>query len=273
MKQTKCLISSAKKRTLVMGSLALVSLAVCSTMLTGCSATKSSSTSLSSIASKVKNYKSLSQTDIANGLKEALNIGITKGISQLGSNNGFYNDAAARIGLPEEASVITENLSKLSGGEKLVESAVKAINAAASDAVTEAVPIFTSALTNMSISDATSILKGGSTAATDYFKTKTKTQLKSLFSKYIGNSLNKKLIGDTSAQSAWSTLTTNWNKVATSTAGKIAGLKSVNTDLTDYMADKAVDGVFTKIGEQEQKIRTNVSERTSDLLKRVFANQ
>ena len=108
---------------------------------------------------------------------------------------------------------------------------------------------------------------------TNYFKTKTKPQLKSLFSSYIGSSMKKKLVGDISAQSSWGTLTSKWNKVAGSVAGKVAGLKTVNTDLTSYLTDQAVDGIFYKVGQQEKEIRTKVSARTTALLKKVFAQQ
>ena len=210
---------------------------------------------------------------IAAGLKEALNIGINVGISQLSKNNGYYNELATRINLPKEALVITQNIAKLPGGQAMVTKVVKNINAAASDAATEAVPIFASALTSMTIDDATNILKGGGTKATDYFKTKTKSPLKNLFGKFIHKSINKKLIGDMSAQSSWNALTTEWNGVATSAVGKAIRLRTVNTDLQDHLTDKAVDGIYYKVGEQEKKIRTDVKARTTDLLKRVFARQ
>ncbi len=238
--------------------------------LTGCSA----SGSLSSALSTAKTVSSsLSQAEISSGLKEALNIGINTGIKVLSAKNGYYNDVATRIGLPSEAAVITKNIAKLPGGQALVTKVVKSINSAASDAATEAVPIFASALTSMTITDATNILKSKGQAATDYFKTKTKTPLKTLFGKYIGTSVNKKILGDYSAQSTWDDLTSSWNEVATTVVGRAAGLTTVKTDLTDYLTDKAVDGIFYKVGEQEKKIRTDVNERTTALLKKVFAHQ
>ncbi len=238
--------------------------------LTGCS----TSGSLTSALSTVKTAKSsLSQAEIASGLKEALNIGIKTGISVLSANNGYYNDVATRIGLPSEAAVITKNIGKLPGGQALVTKVIKNINAAASDAATNAVPIFASALTSMTIQDATGILRSKGQAATDYFKTKTKAPLKSLFGKYIGASVNKKLISDVSPQSLWNDMTSSWNEVATTVVGRAAGLTAVKTDLTDYLTDKAVDGIYYKVGQQEKKIRTDVNERTTALLKKVFAHQ
>ena len=233
--------------------------------LTGCSTTGSLASSLSTVKTV---QTSLSQAEGASGLKEALNIGIKTGINVLSAKDGYYADMATRIGLPPEAAVITKNISKLPGGQALVTKVVKNINAAAN-----AVPIFTSALTSMTIQDATGILRSKGTAATDYFKGKTKAPLKQLFGKYIGASVNKKLISDVSPQSLWDDMTSSWNDVANTVVGRAAGLTAVKTDLTDYLTDKAVDGIYYKVGEQEKKIRTDVNERTTALLKKVFARQ
>lgn len=240
--------------------------------LSGCAVSSSSSPALSSLRGSVTGG-TLSQTEVAAGLKEALNIGISTGVKVLSANNGYYNDLATRIGLPPEAKVITQNVAKLPGGQALVTKVVKNINAAASDAATNAVPIFASALTSMTISDAMGILKSKGTAATDYFKTKTKAPLKTLFGGYIDKSVNKKLIGDVSPQSCWNSMTSEWNQVASSTVGRVAGLTTVKTNLTDYLTDKAVDGIYYKVGEQEKKIRSDARERTTALLKKVFARQ
>ncbi len=253
-------------------SLIALSCAAISLTLTGCAATSGSS--VSSILSQAKSASSsLTQAEISSGLKEALNIGVKTGVKVLSANNGYYNDLATRIGLPSEAVIITKNVAKLPGGQALVTKVIKNINAAASDAATQAVPIFASAITDMTITDAKTILKSKGQAATDYFKTKTKTPLKKLFGTYISKSVNKKLLGDVSAQSCWDSMTSEWNEVATSTVGRVAGFTTVKTDLTDYLTDKAVDGIYYKVGEQEKKIRTDVSQRTTALLKKVFAHQ
>lgn len=213
------------------------------------------------------------QAEISAGLKEALSIGISKGVGALSAKDGFYSDVATRIGLPSEALVITKNVAKLPGGQALVSKVVKNINAAASDAAKEAIPIFTSALTGMTIADASKILTSKGQAATDYFKGKTKTRLKSLFAKHIEASVNKKLIGDVSPQGCWDTMTSQWNEVASTSVGRVAGLTTVKTDLVDYLTDKAVDGIFVKVAEQEKKIRTDANERTTALLRKVFARQ
>lgn len=212
----------------------------------------------------------LSQADISAGLKEALNIGVNLGIQKLAAKNGYYNDALAKIGLPEECGVIIKNISKIPGGNQLVENAVKTINAAATDAVKDTAPIFANAIKEMTFQDATAILRGNKTAASTYFKGKTKTALKGVFRTRMEKSINKNLIGDMSAASSWNALTTKWNALANNPIGTIAGFKTVNTDLCDYLTDKAVDGLYLKVGEQETKIRTQASARTSELLRKVF---
>lgn len=213
----------------------------------------------------------LTQVEMTAGLKEALSVGVNKGIEYLGKK-GYYNDVATRIGLPPEALTITKNIAKLPGGQTLVNNTIKSINAAATDAVKDAAPIFLKALTEMTITDAAKILSGNRTAATAYFKQKTKTSLKQMFAKRIDTSLQKKLIGDVSAASSWNTLTSEWNDLATTTVGQVAGFKKVNTDLTDYLTEQAVEVLFVKVGEQETEIRTSAAARTTALLKRVFGH-
>ncbi len=242
------------------------SVAVSLTACTGMSST------VSSLANTYAKTGTLTNTEIIGGLKEALTSGVSTGVKILAAKDGYYNDLATRIGLPEEATIITQNIAKLPGGQTLVTNTIKRINAAATDAVVNATPIFVGAIKDMTISDAANILKGNKTAATTYFKGKTKSSLKNLFSGYIKTSIDKKLIGDISCSSSWNTLTSNWNSVATTVVGKAAGLKSVNTNLNDYLTDKAVDGLYYKIGEQEANIRTNASARTTALLKKVFGH-
>ncbi len=240
------------------------------TLLTAC--TSMSNTTSTSLLNTYSKRTPLTNTEIVGGLKEALTIGVNTGVKVLAAKNGYYDDLAVRIGLPPEAAIITENIAKLPGGQTLVTNTIKSINAAATDAVVNATPIFVGAIKEMTITDASNILRGNKTAATTYFKGKTKVGLKKLFSGYIQNSINKKLIGDVSCSSSWNTLTSNWNDVATTMVGRAAGLKTVNTDLNDYLTDKAVDGLYYKIGEQETNIRTNASARTSALLQKVFGH-
>ena len=221
-------------------------------------------------AAGTQSKSALTQAEIVAGLKEALKVGTNKASQQLSATNGYYGDLAVRILLPDEAQVITRNISKLPGGQTMVDNVVRGINAAASDAASEAAPIFIDAITSMTIQDGAKILAGGNTAATAYFKQKTRPQLKKLFASKIDASLQKKIVGNVSAQSSWNTMTTQWNNVAGSVVGQVAGLTTVQTDLSDYLTDKALDGLFTKVGEQDTAIRTKASARTSAILQKAF---
>lgn len=221
---------------------------------------------------QISKLSNLSEEDIQNGLKEALKKGIETAVSQVSVDNGYYRDEAIRILLPPEAQTITKNISKLPHGDELLNDVVKNINAAASDAAKNVTPIFIDAIKGINIQDAKNILLGEERAATNYFKNKTDTQLKGLIQPKIDESMNKKIVGDCSAASSWESLMSQWNKLADSTVGKFAGLKEVDTDITSYVTSKAMDGLFSKIGDQEKEIRSNVDAQTTELLRKVFGS-
>ncbi len=222
------------------------------------------------IGSFLKTNKSLSQSDIAEGLKEALKVGTDSATHKLGVLNGYYKDEAVKIMLPEEANTIIDNASKIPGGEKMIEDIVKGINRAAEDAAKDAAPIFLDAITKMSITDAAAILKGNDDAATQYFRKQTYDTLFHLYQPKIQASLDKDLLSDYSTQDTWDTLTKSYNKIATSFLGKAANLKSVKTELDKYLTDKALDGLFLKLSEEEAKIRKDPKARVNDILRKVF---
>lgn len=221
---------------------------------------------------QISKLGNLSEDDIQKALKEALQKGIETAVSQVSVDNGYYRDQAIRILLPPEAQMITSNISKLPHGDELVDNCVKNINAAASDAAKDVTPIFIDAIKSMNIQDAKNILLGEERAATNYFKGKTDQRLRGLIEPKINNSMNKKIVGDCSAASSWSSLMSQWNKLAGSSVGKIAGLKVVDTDITSYVTGKAMDGLFSKIGDQEKEIRSNVNAQTTELLRKVFGS-
>ncbi|MDR1652073.1 MAG: DUF4197 domain-containing protein [Prevotellaceae bacterium] len=204
------------------------------------------------------------------GLKNALSLGIEGAVANLGKSNGFLGDAALKILLPAEAQSIVENIKIIPGGQDLVNKAVQSLNAAASDAVKSATPIFKSAITSMSIADGAKILFGGNSAATDYLKSKTYTQLAATFAPKVSESLGKKLIGNTSTSQAWNSLTSAYNQIAGTPVGAIAGMKSVNVNLEQYVTQKALDALFVKIANEENAIRTNPQARVNTLLQKVF---
>jgi hypothetical protein len=214
----------------------------------------------------------LTEGEVVGGLKEALMTGAKNSANRLSLADGYFGDAAIKIFLPEDAKVIIDNISKIPGGDKLVQDVVLRINRAAEDAAKEVAPIFVNSITQMSIKDAFNILKGADNAATDYLRLTTNSELYSLYKPKIQASTEKKLIGGISTKDSWVALTGKWNSLANSVAGKIAGLKTVNTDLDDYLTSKALGGMYMKVEQEELKIRKDVAARVSPLLKKVFGS-
>lgn len=210
---------------------------------------------------KVKEVGKTSQTglsteEITQGLKEALTIGAEKSATQLSGIDGFFKNAAIKILLPLEAKKVQEIVSKVPGGNKLVDDAILSMNRAAEDAAKSATPIFVNAIKNMSISDAWNILKGSDTAATQYLRKQTTASLTEAFRPVIQQSLEK-----VNATQHWNTVFSTYNKFA---------LQKVNPDLTAYVTDKALAGIFYQVALEEQKIRKDPIAQTTNLLKKVF---
>jgi uncharacterized protein DUF4197 len=214
----------------------------------------------------------LSETEVVNGLKEALITGSKNSSSILSAVDGYYGDELVKILLPEEASLIIDNLAKIPGGEKLVNDVVLSINRAAEDAAREAAPIFINSIKQMTISDAFGILKGADNAATHYLSNTTRSELYVLYEPKIRQSTEKDIMGGISAKDSWEALTGTWNRLANSIAGKLAGFTPVNTKLDDYLTNKALDGMFLKVADEEKKIRQDVSARVTPLLEKVFGS-
>ena len=234
----------------------------------------SSCAELTQIAQSAVNQNlPLTNAEVVAGLKEALTVGTDSTVAHLSAIDGYLKDQAIKILLPPEAKSITDHISKLPGGAKLVDDVIVRINRAAEDAAKGAKPIFVNSVKEMTFTDALSILKGPSNAATQYFKQKTSAQLAELYRPKIRESLNKSLVAGISTQQSWNELTNQWNKVANSAVGKIAGLKAVDVKLEDYLLQQALNGLFLKIEEREKDIRTNANARVTVLLKRVFGTQ
>jgi len=214
----------------------------------------------------------LSNAEIISGLKDALLVGTDSAVTRLSAIDGYLKDQAVKILLPPEAKTITDNLSKLPGGSKLVDDVIIRINRAAEDAAKGAKPIFVNSVREMTFTDGLQILKGPDNAATSYFKTKTYQQLGELYRPKIRESLNKNLVAGISTQQSWNELTSYWNKFAGSTIGQIGGLKTVDIKLEDYILQQALNGLFLKIEEREKDIRTNANARVTEMLRRVFGS-
>ncbi len=214
----------------------------------------------------------LTEEEVVKGLKEALSLGARNSAEKLSAENGYYGDAAIKILLPDEAKVIIDNISRIPGGEQLVEDVVLRINRAAEDAAKEVAPIFLNSITSMTISDAFNILRGADNAATNYLRTTTSDALISLYKPKIASSTEKKIVANVSTRDSWVALTGKWNSLANTIPGKLAGFKPVNVDLDDFLTRKALEGMFSKVEKEELKIRKEVEARVSPLLQRVFGS-
>lgn len=199
----------------------------------------------------------LSNTDIVNGLREALQVGAKNASSQLSAQNGFFGNAVIKVLLPPEAQKVETALRQIGMGQ-LVDKTILSMNRAAEDAAGKAVPIFIHAITSMSIQDGINILRGGNDAATNYLRAKTTAELTTAFRPVIQNSLNKLNVA------------TYWNQLFTTYNNLPITFKKVNPDLTAYVTERALSGLFMTIANEESKIRTNPEARVSDLLKKVF---
>ena len=197
--------------------------------------------------------------DIAGGLKEALNNGISKQVTKLTATDGFYKNEAVKILLPEELRKVDAGLRRI-GLSALADEGLKVLNRAAEDAVKEATPIFVDAVRNMTFYDAKTILMGNESSATNYLQNSTSTALYGKFNPVIKNSFTK--VG---ADKVWTNIITKYNSLPL--------VNKVNPDLTDYVTNQALNGVFKMVAVEEKNIRTNLNARTSVLLQKVFAMQ
>jgi uncharacterized protein YaaQ len=201
----------------------------------------------------------ITNDQIAGGLKEALNKGITIQVTKLAVEDGFFKNELTKILLPEELQKVDKTLRSI-GLSKLADEGLKVINRAAEDAVGEAIPIFVDAIKGMTFTDAKNILLGDKNAATLYLQNTTSEALYQKFNPMIANSFQK--VG---ADKIWKDLITKYNNLPLTA--------DVNPDLTDYVTNEALKGVFTMVEVEERDIRANFNSRTSDLLKKVFALQ
>jgi len=239
-------------------------IAVSVILITGCA-------QLASVLQSTTNLP-LTEEEVISGLKEALVTGAGNAARRLAAENGYYGDATIRIPLPDEAKIIVDNISRIPGGDQLVQDLILRINRAAEDAAREVAPIFVNSVRQMTIRDAFNILNGADNAATGYLKNTTYSELYNLYKPKIQASTEKKIVGNVSTSDSWVALTDRWNTLANSVAGKLAGFKPVNTDLDDFLTGKALNGMFVKVEIEELKIRKEVSARVSPILQRVFGS-
>lgn len=197
-------------------------------------------------------------TEANNAIKQALGNGLQASIKMLSAQDGYLGDAAVKILMPQEAQKVEKALRAVGMGS-LCDQFITSMNRAAETAVSEAGEVFVNSLSKMTINDAhTILLSGQEDAATSYFKTSTTSELTQRFSPVIESAMGENNVAD-----YWAQLTTAYNKLPLSS--------KVETNLTAYVTQKAVDGLFVKVADQELKIRNNLGgSRSTDLLSKVF---
>jgi hypothetical protein len=198
----------------------------------------------------------LSQDEIIEGLREALTVGSNNASKAAAAVDGYYKNPKLYIPFPSEAKKMEQMLRSF-GQEKLVNDFLLSLNRAAEDAAKEAAPIFVNAVKGMSIADGLSILNGKDDAATQYLKQNTQALLLEKFKPIVENSLHK-----VSATKYWEQLVVAYNKIPM--------VEKMNPNLSEYATQKAIDGIFIVVAEEELQIRKNPAARVSAILKKVF---
>ena len=202
--------------------------------------------------------KGLTEKDAADGIKEALVNSTGESVKLVSVINGYWGNPEIKIPFPPEAKEVESKLRALGMAEK-VDEFNESMNRAAEKAATEAKPIFIAAIKSMTVKDAINIVKGPDNAATTYLKNTTSPELIAKFQPSIKTSLD-----NVNATRYWSDLITLYNKIPL--------VKKMNPNLTEYVTQKAIDGLFIMIAKEELKIRKDPMARTSALLKKVFGN-
>lgn len=200
----------------------------------------------------------LTNEDIINGLKEALYVSSKNSINKLGVLDGFLGNEAIKIVMPDETQKLVSTLRKIGMGDK-VDKAILSMNRAAEDAAAGVGDIFIGAIKQMTIADGLSILKGSDTAATNYLRNSTQKDLTDKIRPIIQNALKK-----VDATKYWTDVFTNYNKYLH---------QNVNTDLTAYVIERTLNGLFYSLAEEEKKIRKDPAAQVTEILKKVFGNK
>jgi hypothetical protein len=231
-------------------------------LATGLSAAAQSSDLLGSIKKTIggsKSGSSLSSEDIVSGLKQALTLGAEKSADRLSATNGFLKDKAVEILMPPQAQKVEKTLRDMGMG-KLVDDAITSMNHAAEDASKSAAPIFVSAIKKMTVTDGVNILKGPDTAATAYLRHSMTPELTRAYTPVIDSALKK-----TDATKYWKDVFDTYNK--------IPFVSKVDPDLSSYVTQKAINGIFYYVAQEEILIRKDPAAQVTDLLKKVFGGK
>ena len=207
---------------------------------------------------KAKTPAALDDAMIGSGLKEVLSVGTQKAVSLVDKPGGYLDNEAIKILVPQNLRTV-EKVSRGLGQGARVDEFVASMNHAAESAAPEAETIFAEAVTEMTINDARKLLNGGDTSITEYFKSKTSVRLATAFRPHVEAAMSKN--GVTQQYQALV------GQVPWTPFGNGSSL-----DINTYVVNKALDGLFYMLGQQEKEIRTNPAARTTALLKQVFGH-
>ncbi|MFN3952162.1 MAG: DUF4197 domain-containing protein [Thermaurantimonas sp.] len=197
-----------------------------------------------------------SETEVATGLKSALEVGISNAVKITSENGGFFNNNLIRIPFPPEAARMERTLRDIGLGSQ-VDQFVRTMNSAAEEASKKATPIFVNAIRQMTFTDVMNIWRGDSTAATQFLQRTTSDQLRQAFKPVIKEAIDKV------------ELTSLWNPLA-SAYNSVPFVTPVNPNLEDFITDRTLTGLFTMVAREEAAIRRDPAARVNDILKRVF---
>jgi len=200
----------------------------------------------------------ISAVEASGGLKEALTVGIQEAVKLAGVEDGFYKNSAIKILLPEKLQKADTVVRQL-GGEELSEKLVEKMNRAAEKATPQAQEIFVTAINDMQFEDANKILSGGDNAATTYLEENTSEELATSFYPIVKETMEE--IG---------AIKTYDDFVGKYSSNPLMKMTDIDMDISRYVTEKTVDGLFVMVAEQEKKIRQNPAARVTDLLKSVF---
>lgn len=202
---------------------------------------------------------SMSQTELGKAVKELLQVSADNSLAKLGVTDGFFKNHEVKIPFPQSLQKVEEKLRQVGFGNQ-VDQFTEKMNRSAEDAATGVKEIFKTAITQMTINDALGIIMGNEDAATEYMKKTTTSAITSKVSSVVAKS-NEKI----KLASYWTPLANKYNTVMA-----LVGGAQVNTDLTQYVTEKAVAGIFKIMAKEEKEIRTKTSAQTSSLLRTVF---
>lgn len=207
----------------------------------------------------------LSSDQLVGGVKQALSNGLQHAVGQLGHDGGFLTNLDVKIQMPAKLQVVEKTLRSLKQ-DKLADNFVTAMNHAAEQAVPEATAVFADAVRQMSIEDAKTILSGPNDAATQYFRRTTSTNLFERFHPIVQKATAS--AGVTSAYKKMTAAASGSNNSLTKGLSNLMGSDAMDVD--SYVTNKALDGLFKMVADEEAKIRANPAARTTDLLQKVF---